>query len=304
MIPPPNEPAAGGFRSGFVTVLGQPNSGKSTLVNALAGQKVAIVADKPQTTRTTLQAIVNRPGAQIIFVDTPGIHAPKTLLHQRMMESVRGAARDQDLLLWLADGTVPFEKSSDGLNLVKSQATPVLLVVNKIDLVRDKWQLLPLMDQYRQAVEFAGYFPVSALTGEGMADLDKAILERMPEGPQYFPPDQITDAPERFQASEIIREKVLHACSQEVPHAIAVLIEAWEDTPRLLRIGAAIHVEREGQKRIVIGAGGSMIKRIGTEARLELEERHGKKVHLQLFVKVKPKWRESESFLNELDWRI
>jgi GTP-binding protein Era len=220
------------------------------------------------------------------------------------MESVRGAARDQDLLLWLADATAAFEKSSEGLDLVRSQETPVLLVLNKIDRVADKRQLLPLMDCYRRTAEFADYFPVAALTGEGVAALEEAIIERMPEGPQYFPPDQITDAPKRFLASEIIREKVLHACSQEVPHSVAVLIEAWEDTPRLLRIGAAIHVERAGQKRIVIGAGGSMIKRIGTEARLELEQRHGKKVHLQLFVKVKAKWRESAEFLNELDWRI
>jgi GTP-binding protein Era len=301
---PPLSEASPAFRSGFVTVLGQPNAGKSTLVNALAGRKVAIVAAKPQTTRTTLQAIVNRPGAQIIFIDTPGIHAPKTRLHHRMMESVRGAARDQDLLLWLADALAAFETSSEGLDIVKSQETPALLVLNKIDRLRDKRQLLPLIDRYRQAGEFAGYFPVSAITGEGLADLEKAIVQRMPEGPQYFPPDQITDAPERFMASEIIREKVLHACGHEVPHSTAVLVEAWEDTPRLLRIGAAIHVERAGQKRIVIGSGGSMIKRIGTGARLELEERHGKKVHLQLFVKVKPKWRESEAFLNELDWRV
>jgi len=296
------------FRSGFVSVLGRPNAGKSTLINALAGTKVAIVSPKPQTTRMSLQAVVNRPNAQIIFIDTPGIHADfssqqASLLHGRMMEAVRSAARDQDLLIWLADATLPFEQSSQGLEIIKHQATPALLVANKIDRLSSKQMMLPLLERYREAHNFAEYIPVSALTGEGLPELEKAILARLPKGPKFFPEDQLTDAPERFLVAEAIREQILLSTGQEVPHHTAIVIEQWEETPKLLRIGAAIHVERSGQKRIIIGSGGSMLKQIGSATRAELEARYGKKVFLELFVKVQPGWRESASFLAELDWR-
>ena len=294
------------FRSGFVSVLGRPNAGKSTLVNAFAGVKLAIVSAKPQTTRNALQAIVNRPNAQMIFVDTPGIHeatTKTTLLHARMMEHVRASAAGQDVLLWLADATVPFEESSRGMEILKGQEAPVLLVANKVDNLRDKRMLLPLFEQYGKLQEFAEYLPVSALKGEGLEALERAIVARLPRGPMLFPEDQLTDAPERFLASELIREKILEATGQEVPHAAAIQIETWEESPKLLKIGAAINVERDGQKRIVIGAKGAMLRQIGAATRAELEERYGKKVFLELFVKVRPKWRESPSFLAELEWK-
>ena len=294
------------FRSGFISVLGRPNAGKSTLINALAGMKIAIVSPKPQTTRMALQAVVNRPNAQMVFVDTPGINAvsPKgSLLHSRMMDSVRTAARDQDLLLWLADMTLSFERSSEGLDILIQQETPAILVANKIDRVPDKKKILPTLEAYGKAFPFQEYVPVSALRGEGLEALEKAILTRLPKGPAFYAPDEITDAPERFLAAEMVREKILILTGEEVPHSAAIVIEQWEETPRLLKIGAAIHVERQGQKRIIIGKGGAMLKEIGSQTRVELEERYGKKVFLELFVKVQPGWRESASFLTELDWR-
>jgi GTPase len=296
------------FRSGFVSVLGRPNAGKSTLINAIAGTKVAIVSPKPQTTRMSLQAIVNRPNAQIVFIDTPGVHVDvaaqkASLLHSKMMEAVRTAARDQDLLIWLADATVPFAESSLGLEMLRHEATPAILVANKIDRIPGKQHLLPLLELYGKVHPFQEFLPVSALTGEGLPELEKAILSRLPKGPQFFPDDQITDAPERFHAAEMIREQVLLNTGQEVPHHTAIVIEQWEEKPKLLHVGAAIHVERAGQKRIIIGSGGAMLKQIGTKTREQLEERYGKKVFLELFVKVQPGWRESPSFLAELDWR-
>jgi GTPase len=292
-----------GFRSGFVSVLGQPNAGKSTLVNAFAGQKVAIVSSKPQTTRNTLQAIVSGENSQIVFIDTPGIHTSPSLLHQRMMDSVRSAASGQDLLIWLADATQSFEKTSQGLGLLKNQETPAILVANKIDRLKDKRQLLPLLESYGKAHPFQEYLPISALTGVGLEELEAAIIARLPKGPPLFPEDQLTDAPERFLAAELIREKILTLTGEEVPHAAAIVIEQWEETPRLLKIGAAIHIEREGQKRIIIGKGGAMLREIGSQTRAELEENYQKKVFLELFVKVQPGWRESAAFLAELDWR-
>jgi GTP-binding protein Era len=293
-----------------VSLLGRPNAGKSTLLNSLVGEKVAIAAPKPQTTRLSLQGIVNRPGAQIVFVDTPGIHTPRNLLNERMMESVRAALRDQDVLVWLADATLPFEQSSEGIALLgapgegENAPAPALAVLNKLDRLRDKRALLPLMEAYGRTGRFDTVVPASALTGEGVETLVEEILRRLQDGPQYFPPDQVTNAPDRFLAAEIVREKILHTTEEEVPHSVAVLVEKWEELPRLLRIAATIHVEREGQKKILIGAGGAALKRVGTQARAELESRHGKQVFLELFVKVKPKWRESPAFLNELDWRV
>ena len=292
------------FRSGFVSVLGRPNAGKSTLVNALVGTKVAIVADKPQTTRISIQGVLHRPDAQVIFIDTPGIHRADSLLNKRMMQTVRAALHERDLLLYLTDASRNFtEADQQALDVLKREDTPAVLVLNKIDLFKDKSMLLPLIEKYRQTHEFTDYIPVSARTGDGLEALVEAILHRLPEGPAYFPPDHITDQPERFLAAELVREKVLHVARQEVPRSVAVTTDVWEETPRLTRIYASIHVEREGQKAIIIGLKGAVLKRIGTEAREEMEALFGRRIFLDLRVKVQPDWREKPAFLNSLDWR-
>lgn len=290
--------------SGFVSILGRPNAGKSTLINALVGTKVAIVADKPQTTRTTIQGVWTAEGAQVVFVDTPGIHAADSTFNKRMMQSIQEALDQRDLLLYLHDCTQqPGAADETALELVKRANSPVFLLMNKTDRLANKSLLLPMIEWFRSRHEFAEVWPVSALKGEGLEPLRKAILERMPEGPAYFPEDHITDQPERFLAAEIIREKILLLTRQEVPHSVAVLIDQWEETPRITRVAATIHVERQGQKIIVLGAKGSKLKEIGTQARIEIESILGRKFFLTLFVKVSPKWRENAAFLRDLDWR-
>jgi GTP-binding protein Era len=285
-------------------LIGRPNTGKSTLLNALVGQKVAIVADKPQTTRTSIQGVLTMPGAQIVFLDTPGIHRADTALNKRLMDAVRAAVEERDLLLLLADAARPIGKDDrQALDLARKCHAPVVLVLNKIDLVKDKALLLPLIDQYRAAFEFADYVPVSATKGQGLDELKKVILHHLPEGPEYFPEDHVTDQPERFLAAELIREKILAATRQEVPHSVAVIVDQWEETGRLTRIFATIRVEREGQKAIVIGTKGAMLKRIGTLARHEMERLFGVKIYLDLHVRVQPGWRDKAAFLNALDWR-
>jgi GTP-binding protein Era len=291
-------------RSGFVSIIGRPNAGKSTLLNALTGSKLAIVSEKPQTTRTSIQGVVNEPGAQMVFIDTPGIHKSDNLFNKRMMDTVRASVDERDLILFVADATAPVTASDrEAVDLARKILSPVFLLLNKIDRIVDKRTLLPLIEQYRQLHDFTEYFPVSAITGDGLDALRKAIVARLPEGPQYFPPDYITDQPERFLAAEIIREKILAAARQEVPHSIAVLIDRWEDNTKLLRIAATIFVERPGQKAIVIGAKGAMLKSIGTGARIEMESMFSKKVFLELFVKARAGWREDPAFLNAIDWR-
>lgn len=298
------ETARPGFVSGFVSILGRPNAGKSTLLNALVGMKLAIVAEKPQTTRTSIQGVLNLPNAQIVFVDTPGIHEPDSAFNKRMLETVRAALAERDLLLYLVDSARPFtEQDQKAVELVKKARTPVVLLLNKIDRLKDKTPLLGLIDKYKSLHDFAEYLPVSALNGEGLDALRECMLAKLPEGPSYFPPDHITDQPERFLAAELIREKILHETRQEVPHAVAVLVGNWEETPRLTRISATVYVEREGQKGIVIGAKGALLKKVGTQAREEMELLLGRKIFLELRVKVRPKWRESPQFLNALDWR-
>lgn len=292
------------FVSGFVSLLGRPNSGKSTLLNALVGTKLAITADKPQTTRTSVEGVLTLPHAQIVFMDTPGIHRSDTVFNKRMMESVRASLDGRDLLLFLVDASESFEdRDQHAVDLVKKSETPAFVVLNKVDLLKEKAALLPLIEKYRELHEFAEFVPVSALTGEGLEELTNLIVARLPEGPAYFPADHLTDQPERFLAAELIREKILHLTRQEVPHAVAVLIDRWNETPRLTRISATIYVEKDGQKAIIIGARGAMLKRIGTEAREEMESLLDRKVFLELFVKVRPGWRENAEFLNTLDWR-
>lgn len=292
------------FKSGFVSLIGLPNAGKSTLLNALVGQKVAIVADKPQTTRTSIQGVLTLPEAQVVFLDTPGIHKADSPLNKRLMDTVRGALEERDLLLLVADATHEFrDENRRAIDVARKHDTPVVLVLNKVDLVKDKSRLLPLIEEYKQAYAFADYVPVSALKGTGLDALRKVILDHLPEGPRYFPEDYVTDQPERFLAAELIREKVLLATRQEVPHSVTVNVDQWEETDRLTRIFATIRVERPGQKAIVIGTRAATLKRIGTLARQEMESLFGVKIYLDLHVKVEPGWREKPAFLNTLDWR-
>src|SRR5581483_1623996 len=222
----PETPPAG-FRSGFVSIIGRPNAGKSTLLNALVGERLAIISEKPQTTRTTIQGVLNLDNAQIVFLDTPGIHESNTLFNQRMMETVRGALEDRDIVLYLADATARFtEADAQALDAIKNLKTPALLVLTKIDRVQDKRLLLPLIEQYKAVREFDEYIPISAMTGEGVDLLREAIRQRLPEGPAFFPPDYLTEQPERFLAAELIREQILRATRQEVPHSVAVMIDS------------------------------------------------------------------------------
>jgi len=291
-------------KSGFVSILGRPNAGKSTLLNTLVGQKVSIVADKPQTTRTAIQGVMTTPEAQVIFIDTPGIHQSGSAINKRMMDAVRASLEERDLFIYLVDATKGFgAEDQRALSLLRPDGPPVLLALNKIDAIAARHELLPLLKQYRKLYDFAEYLPVSAATGEGLDELRAQVVRRLPEGPEYFPPDHFTDQPARFLAAELIREKLLHATHQEIPHSTAVIIENWEELPRLLRVHATILVERPGQRAIVIGAKGSMIKRVGTLAREEMEALFGAHVFLELHVRVEAGWREKAAFLNALDWR-
>jgi GTP-binding protein Era len=292
------------FKSGFVSIIGRPNAGKSTLLNALVGQKVAIVADKPQTTRTSIQGVLTTPKAQIVFLDTPGIHKGDSPLNKRLMDAVRNSLEERDLLLFIVDAARAFgQDDRRAIDVARRTGTPVFLVLNKVDLVKEKAKLLPVIEQYKEIFEFADYFPISASKGTGLTELRDAIVDRLPEGPAYFPEDHVTDQPERFLAAELVREKLLLATRQEVPHSVTVSVDKWEEMPRLTRIYATIRVERDGQKAIVIGTKGAMLKRIGTLAREEMERIFGVKIYLDLHVRVQPGWREKSAFLNALDWR-
>ncbi len=290
-------------RAGFVSVVGRPNAGKSTLVNALVGQKVAITARQAQTTRTSLQGVLTMPDAQIVFVDTPGIHKSDTLFNRRMMDAVRGALQDRDLVLFVADATRRVHTEDEHAVNALSRDTPALLVLNKIDDVEDKPLLLGLIEHYGKLFPFAESIPVSARKRDGLDNLRRTVVRYLPDGPALFPDDYLTDQPARFLAAEVIRERILYSVRQEVPHASAILVDTWEETPQLLKIAATIHVERAGQKAILIGAKGATLKKIGTEARQELERMLEQKVFLSLFIKVTPHWREDPAFLNAVDWR-
>lgn len=291
------------FKAGFVTIVGRPNAGKSTLVNTVVGQKVAIVSPKPQTTRNRIQGILNRDDAQIVLIDTPGIHRPGDLLGRQMMDEARHALEGIDVLSLIVDASADFGGGDRfAIEWVKRFHGPVFLLLNKIDRIH-KPALLPLIERYRREFEFAEIFPTAALTGEGCLDLVRGWLACLPEHPPYFAPDQFTDQPERFLAAEVLREKVILATREEVPYAVAVLVESFEENERILRISATIYVEQEGQKGILIGKGGAMLKKIGTLARKELEGILGTKIFLELLVKVKPRWRENAGMVRQLDWR-
>jgi GTP-binding protein Era len=288
------------LRSGFVTIVGRPNVGKSTLLNRLVGQKVAIVTAKPQTTRNRILAIANTGEAQIVFFDTPGIHKPKHEMNRRMVETAVETLKRVDLALLLVDVTEPFGPGDAYvLERIREARTAVVLAINKIDRVR-KREILPVIDHYRGRHDFADIVPLSALEGDNVDALLRVLTERLPEGEPLYPSDTLTDLPERFFVAEIVREKILELTREEIPYASAVLVEGWEEGERLTRIEATILVERESQKGILVGKGGSMMKRIGTAAREDVEAFLGTRVYLGLHVKVRASWRENERFLSEL----
>ncbi len=298
------------MRSGFVCILGRPNAGKSTLLNALAGEKLAIISPKPQTTRNRILGILNVPkqkgrdAGQVVLIDTPGIHRPDSSLGRKMMAEVRQAMEGCHLVLLIVDAK---KKSDDSdnfvLNVARQAGTPVFLLLNKIDLLDDKRQLLPLIAQLQKLHNFQEIIPISALKKTGLDDLLQSVLKALPKGEPYFPEDQITDQPVRFMAAELIREQVLLQTRQEVPHAVTVMIDQFEEGERLTRIAATIYCERDSQKAILVGKGGQMLKKIGMAARMDIEKMVGTKVFLELFVKVQPGWRESRQFVEQLDWR-
>jgi GTP-binding protein Era len=291
------------IKSGFVAVVGRPNAGKSTLVNALVGAKVSIVTPVAQTTRNRILGIIHRPDAQVILMDTPGIHRPLSRLNEQMMAFVREALAERDVTLLIADASAPFGKGDEfAVKLVAEHAPKAILLLNKIDRVH-KPKLLPLIDRYAKLHNFEEIFPISALKGMQLGEVLEAVIARLPEGPAYFPPEIYTDQPERFLASEIIREQVIRHTHQELPHVSAVLIERFEESETITRIYATILVERDSQKPIVIGAAGGRIKQIGIEARQELEKVFPPKVFLELFVRVEPHWRDSRPMLASLDYR-
>jgi GTP-binding protein Era len=298
------------FRSGFVSILGRPNAGKSTLLNALVGEKLAIISPKPQTTRNRIQGVVHIPrlkgkdGGQIVLIDTPGVHKPDSSLGRKMMVEVREALEGCDLVLVIIDVTHKLDpRDQYALDLVKHSKTKAFLVLNKIDVVREKSRLLPLIEEYRKLYDFAEVVPISALKRNGLDALMKAIVAALPAGPAYFPEDEITDQPARFMAAETIREQVLLNTSEEIPYATTVIVDSFEEGERLTRIAATVYCERDGQKRILVGKGGQMLKKIGTSARIQIERMLGTRVFLELYVKAEPGWRDSRRFVDELDWR-
>ena len=282
--------------------MGRPNAGKSTLVNTLVGRKVAIVSPRPQTTRNRIQGILNRDDAQIVLIDTPGIHQAKNVLSRQMMDEAQHALEGVDVLSLIVDASADFGAGDQfSLEWVRRFHGPIFLLLNKIDRVR-RQILLPLIEKYAGLYDFAEVFPISALTGDGCPTLVDKWLERLPESPPYFPPDQFTDQPERFLAAELIREKAILATREEVPHAIAVLVDTFEEKKELVKIRATLYVEREGQKGILIGKRGETMKKIGTQARKEIESILGAHIFLELFVKVQPNWRQNAMLVRQLDW--
>ena len=289
------------FKSGFIGIIGRPNVGKSTLFNTLIGEKISIITDKPQTTRNKITGIKNLPDAQLIFLDTPGMHKAKTSLNRAMVQAARDSFNDADILLMLVEANS--DVHSQDIFLIEALAEidiPVFLIINKIDLIEKKL-LLPLINKFRTLYNYQEIFPVSAIKGDGLAELLQTIKNNLPAGPQYFAEDLFTDATERFIAAEFIREKIMLLTSQEVPYATYVEIDTFkeDEEKNLICISATITVEKESQKAIMIGKKGLMLKNIGTQARLEMEKFFGAKVFLELFVRVKKDWTSSDKMLQE-----
>ena len=292
------------FKSGFISILGRPNVGKSTLFNRFLGDKIAIVAKRPQTTRDRILGIKNVEGGQLIFLDTPGIHPGGSELNRRMVRTAMASARDADVLLFVIEATAPHvEKDREMMEPLGGSNGVPFLVINKIDLVKRK-SLLPVMDQYQRLHPFKEILPISAITGEGTDILLDEILKVLPESPPYYPEDMVTDQTERFWISEIIREKVIHQCYQEIPYSTAVTIEAFKEHPEknLVVVNGTIHVERDSQKKILIGKGGQKLKKIGEAARKEVETLFGTRVLLELWVNVEKNWTRDARALNRLGY--
>ena len=292
------------FKSGFIGIIGRPNVGKSTLLNMIIGEEIAIATHKPQTTRNRIMGIKNREDGQLIFLDTPGIHKPVSLLNRHMVDAALNAFGDSELLLMVVEANAG-RRDDDQLVLhsLRDVKIPVILVVNKIDLV-EKTTLLPLFDRFSTLFPFAAIIPLSALSGAGINILLDEVWKLLPEGPQYFPEDMMTDRSERFIAAEIIREKAILFTRQEIPYAMAVVVDSFKEIKRsnLLRIQVSLMVEKDSQKGILIGRKGTMLKRIGTEARLSLEKFFASRVYLELFVKVRKDWTNDDRALKELGY--
>jgi GTP-binding protein Era len=294
------------FKSGFVTVVGRPNVGKSTLINTITGEKVAIISDKPQTTRNTIKSIVTGENFQIIFIDTPGIHKPRTKLGEYMVNVATGTLNEVDIVLFMVEATdiMPGTGDMHIIEQLKGINTPVILIINKIDLVK-KENILALISNYNRLMEFEACIPISALAGIGMEELFKEIKKLLPVGPKYFPDDMVTDQPERIIVAEMIREKALQLLKEEIPHGIGVEIISFKrrDNKDIVDIQANIYCEKESHKGIVIGKGGNMLKKIGTLSREDIENFLETKIFLQLWVKVKPDWRNSSAMLKLLGYQ-
>jgi len=292
------------FKSGFISLLGRPNVGKSTLFNRVLGEKIAIISEKPQTTRNRILGVKNVEGGQLIFLDTPGLHRGQSKLNQRMVATAIAAGEDADVLLFLIEAPSPSVKEDEQMvRSLKESRGVSLLVINKIDLVK-KETLLPIMDRYQQIHPFEALLPISAVTGEGVDILLDEIMKYLPESPPFYPEDVMTDQTERFLAAEIIREKVIRQAYQEIPYATAVTVESFKEQPEknLVVIQATIHVERETQKGILIGKGGQKLKAIGEAARKEIESFLEKRVYLELWVNVEKNWTQDSRALNRLGY--
>ena len=292
------------FRSGFVALIGRPNVGKSTLLNRILGQKISITSDKPQTTRNRILGIYTTPRAQMILLDTPGLHRARGGLNRYMVEQAREACRGVDVMVYLVEAQAPAGGlDEDGLRLLTEGGVPVFLLINKIDLI-PRPELLKIIEDYAARFAFAEIIPVSATTGEGVEDLKRTLLNYLPEGPAYYSEDMVTDLPERFIVAEMVREKVMRLTREEVPYGCAVTVEKFEEQPErsLVVIQALITVERPSQKGIIIGRGGSMLRRIGQEARRDIEDMLGTRVFLELFVRVHKDWTRTERGLRELGY--
>ena len=286
-----------------MAIIGRPNVGKSTLLNRIVGQKIAITTPKPQTTRNRILGIQNLDNAQVLYVDTPGIHDARSPLNRYMVDQARAACLDVDVILWLVEANRPVDKDPMIPKLLEKSKRPILLVINKIDTI-PKNRLLPLIDAYCKICPFASIVPVSALKGDGVDELMAEIPDLLPEGPRYYPEDQLTDVPERFIVAEMIREQIMMRTKDEVPYGVAIVVERFQENParNMVGIGAVINVERDSQKGILVGKGGTMIRHIGQAARKEIERMLGVKVHLELFVRVQKNWTSSGRMMKEFGY--
>jgi len=291
------------FRSGYVSIIGRPNVGKSTLLNSILGEKIAIVAPKPQTTRNKIVGVKTVPDAQIIFIDTPGIHRPRHKLGETMIKTTMDALNEVDVILFMVEPREPEKGDMTVINLLKKMHSPVFLLINKIDTVR-KQNILPVMEHFKEIYPFKEIIPICATNQDGLGLLLKKIRDYLPAGPRYYPDDLITDQLERFMVSEIIREKIINMTDEELPYSVAVEVIQWKEREDgLISISCNIYVEREGQKAIIIGKRGAMLKSIGSAGRLDMEKLLNTKVFLELWVKVKKNWRNDDQLLKELGYR-